>query len=169
MNKLLLGMVLTMAFLMGLSFYSNNSNTGFVNNAQLFEQFAGKKELQRKLDAYASHRKATIDSVRLNLMALRDGFLAAPNNENSVRLYKEQELRFRQMEQVFEEEFEVKSQEYTTEIWKQINQYLLEFGQENGYDFIHGASGSGALMYANEQLDLTDAVLNYINLKYEGH
>lgn len=59
------------------------------------------------------------------------------------------------------------SEKYTAAIWKDINQYIAEFGKEKHCDFIFGANGNGNLMFANEVHDVTDEVIQYVNKRYE--
>jgi outer membrane protein len=46
---------------------------------------------------------------------------------------------------------------------------MQDYGKKHGYDFIYGAQGSGNLMYANGQKNITDEVLKYINERYQGN
>jgi outer membrane protein len=52
--------------------------------------------------------------------------------------------------------------------WTEINKYIMEYGKENKFDMIHGVSGEGNLMYADEKLNVTDQVIEYMNNKYDG-
>lgn len=166
-NILLFFGAVTVAFIL-FSFYDNSGHTGYVDNRILFEKFLGKKELEVRLNKLANNQKAQLDSLRLNLLATRNQY-AATKNKELQELLGNQEFRFRQLEQEFTSYYEEESQKYTQDVWVQINQYVLEFGKEKDYDFIYGASGDGGLMYANDEYNLTDEVLNYINLRYEGH
>ena len=61
-----------------------------------------------------------------------------------------------------------KQQEYTSQIWTQINTYVKEYGQQNDYSYILGANGSGSIMYGLESQNITDVVIEFVNKKYEG-
>ncbi len=60
------------------------------------------------------------------------------------------------------------SEQYTADIWRQINQWVNEFGEQEGYDFVLGAAGNGSLMYANEANDITNKTILFVNKKYQG-
>ncbi|MCG8319721.1 MAG: hypothetical protein MI921_09480 [Cytophagales bacterium] len=64
--------------------------------------------------------------------------------------------------------FENMSNQYTMEIWKQINQYISDYGHANDLNFIYGATGSGNLMFARDAYDITEEVIEYCNKRYEG-
>ena len=164
MKNTLIGFIVAFIFFMTLSFYNRNEKVGYVDNKVLFNQFTGKKELQQKLDHLSSKHKIQLDSIQLRMRKIT----GTNKNENTSNFLRQQETLFLRMEQEFAQEYQQKSNEYTDMIWSQINQYTREFGREEGYDFIHGTSGEGTLMYANEKHDLTQEILTYINLKYEG-
>jgi outer membrane protein len=54
------------------------------------------------------------------------------------------------------------------ELWKQINEYVQQFGKENHYKVILGANGTGSLMYSDKALDITPELTSYINSRYAG-
>ena len=54
------------------------------------------------------------------------------------------------------------------QVWERLNGYIIEYGQENNYEMIFGASGNGNIMYSKEGFDITEQVINYANEKYEG-
>jgi outer membrane protein len=68
----------------------------------------------------------------------------------------------------FEDDNQALKREFDQEIYKQLNQYMKEFGEKNGYRFILGAEGSGVLMYANEGYNVSEQVIKHINERYQG-
>ena len=62
-------------------------------------------------------------------------------------------------QQVIQKQVQEENQKMTQTLINDINGYVKEYGKENGYPLIFGASGSGNIMYAGEASDLTDIVL----------
>jgi outer membrane protein len=140
---------------------------GYVKNADLFNSFNGTKELERRLEGNTGQQKAQIDSLYINISMLREKFNAG---ETAVLDdLKQKEQVWVQLNQQYKEVYQQKSQEYTSQSWEQLNQYMLDFGVEHGYDYIFGANGDGALMYGSERKDLTKQIIKYANDKYEGN
>ena len=140
---------------------------GYVKNSDLFSSFNGTKELERKLEQNTAQQKAQIDSLYLNISMLREQFNTG--EQSVLNELKQKEQIWIQLNQQYNDEYQQKSQEYTSQIWDQINQYILEFGKEYKFDYIHGANGDGGLMYGSEQEDLTKEIIEYVNKKYEGN
>jgi outer membrane protein len=125
---------------------------GYVLNQRVFDEFTGKKELEEKLSQLSNTHKKHLDSLAL-VVQTNSG------NKNLVDDYNETLRNFELQHQEL-------SQRYTADIWKRINQYLSDYGKENGYAFIFGATGDGSLMYAGESNDITDEVIKHINKSY---
>lgn len=123
---------------------------GYVETLKLYENFRGKKELETKLLNKKAANKSRLDSLRLLVI-----------NEQSELYYRQQLLTVEQEEKEL-------NMNYNTQIWNQINSYIQEYGDKNGYDFIYGATGSGSMMYADETLDVTKEITQYANTSYEG-
>lgn len=132
----------------------NSKKQGFVYTKKVFDNYHGKKELEQKLSSLKENHKKELESLNIQLI----------NDENNQQLFKS----LQETSQHFQLKEEELSQKYTNNIWKQINQYMMEYGNENGYDFIFGASGDGNLMFANDANDISEEFILYINSKYEG-
>lgn len=146
----------------------NTSKTGFIKNSEIFIEFKGKKELEAKLTKNQGEQQAMLDSLALDIATIKNELTSNPNNQELKRKKGEKEKLYIELNRDFTQQKNTKGQEYTEVIWKQINQYIQDYGKVKGYDYIYGASGNGSLMYAKEAKDITDDVINYINNKYEG-
>ncbi len=141
---------------------------GFVNNLELFDGFSARKELQMKLDKEFNQGKTEIDSLVSDLEydQTRLRTVSVSDKEKETLFIKREYVLKRKQE--FDYSREARNKEYTDQIWKQINDYVFQYGEENGFEFIHGASGNGSLMYGSKTADITKDVMEYINTKYEG-
>ena len=170
MKDKLLGLIaISLSVIMGILLIINwqgQPKIGYVKNADLFKSFNGTKELEQKLEQNTAQQKAQIDSLYLDISMLREKFNAG--EQLVLSELKQKEQVWVQLNQQYNEQYQQKSQEYTNQLWEQINQYVLDFGKENDYDYIHGANGDGGLMYGSEREDLTKEIIEYVNKKYEG-
>lgn len=145
-------------------------HTAYVDLAKVYNAFGMKKELESKLEQVQQIRKIQLDSLELDLNVLAKN-LQSPGVENRKGLEeqftgKRQQYAFNK--QRMEEESNSLTQTYDEQIWKQLNQYIKDYGKENSYTYIFGAEGSGALMYANETVDITERITAYANQRYKG-
>jgi outer membrane protein len=125
--------------------------TAFFYNQKVFEQFTGKADLQKKLEAVIQKDKAMLDSLTHQIEM---------GNMNAKLILQEK------LEQA-EVTRQQLSEQYTGDIWKYINGEVLVYGKEKGYDYIFGASGNGSLMYAGDAHDITQEMVDYLNAKYK--
>ncbi len=158
-NKIIISLsVINLAGILAVSIYLAQSpktiKCGYVINQTVFEQFLGKREMEEKLMQLTLLQRQELDSLKKTLT----GKYA---QQEIQQLYGEK------MKQLTDKEEELVAR-YSSSIWMQINQYIEDYGREQQYDFIHGATGNGSLMYAHEAKNITEEVIQYINARYEG-
>ena len=145
-----------MAGLLGLAgytlFINKGEKTAYFYNQKVFKSFKGTIELEAKLAQQQQQTKKDLDSLA---HLIQQGRL-----ELSGQYQKIMEQRSLQDQQL--------SEQYTNDIWKFINEKANEYGEQEGYDYIFGASGNGSLMYAKHKHDITEDIIEYINKKYES-
>ncbi|HBH23992.1 MAG TPA: hypothetical protein DDY13_11285 [Cytophagales bacterium] len=128
----------------------------YFNNQALFEAFYGTKYYEQKLMEEENAMKMELDSLQRVISDM----------ENDTEIASAIE-KFRNRKQKLEAGYQKLSGNYTDQLWNQINGYVSEFGEENEYTYILGATGNGTLMYAGENLNITKELIEYINNKYE--
>ena len=144
----------------------NSKKIASVNTNMIYEKFKLKTELEDKYKKVQLARQNLLDSIKFKIQYfsikgkdLTESDKAQINELQRSYLYKEKE---------FADANNTVAQQYTEQVWKQVNQYMDDYGKEKHYDFIFGASGQGNIMYAKEQADITTEVLDYINQRYSG-
>lgn len=141
----------------------------YVQMESVYNEFQLKSKLETQLKDTEKARKFIIDSLKLQLHQMTLTLQSMPKVDTSmIRLYNLRQQFLNEQEMQFAEDNQVLASEYTDQIWGQINQYTRDFGTENGYDYILGASGDGTLMYANETEDITEDLKVYINSRFNG-
>jgi outer membrane protein len=166
-NYLILGIVAT-GLALGIVYIKvTEKKSAFVNVGELYNEFDMKKELENTYLTVQKGRKNQLDSMELELRLLSSQLNTRVTKEvNEVFEMKRENYLVRQ--QQFTEDDQQMQEQYTEKIRKQLNQYVSDFGKESDYDLILGAEGSGAVMFAREENNITKEVLAYINSKYKG-
>lgn len=136
---------------------------GYVELTRVYEGFDLKKELESKFLPFVGASDHYLDSLKLLITSLE---AASGGNQT------EEILQYKYLYQMKNAEFEQQKQamvkDYDQQVWSQINQYMGEFGEENHYEFIFGAAGTGSVMYARKNKDITEQVIIFINRRYHG-
>ncbi len=144
----------------------SSKKIAYVNTIQLYDSFKLKKELEEKFSKVQLARQNLLDSIKFRIQyvsikgaALSEQEKMQVNDLQRSYLYKEKE---------FSDENAATMQQYSDQIWKQINQYVNDYGKKQGYDLILGATGEGNIMFARTEEDITKNVSEYINRRYAG-
>lgn len=148
-------------FIVGLP---RTQKVAFINTSKVFSEFKMKKVLESDFKKVENMRKEQLDSLLLELKLLNRN--AKSLEDKSILEYKKEEFTLKRDE--FGKANDALTEKYNEQIWNQLNQYIKDYGEKNGYDFIYGASGDGTLMYASEKKDVTAEIVLYVNQKYDG-
>lgn len=132
----------------------------YVKADEVFNEFKLTKDLNAKYMTSQNARAAMLDTMEMGMRTL------------ALKVDKE---KYRQLEDVYynkREEIEKQNTElfenYNKQVWTRINQYATEFSQKKGYKIMFGANGSGTLMYAEKEMDVTADLIKYMNEEYDG-
>jgi outer membrane protein len=171
-NKILIALtVVVIALLVSVIYlFTKKEKIVYVDSVRLFEEYKMKQDFQSKIESRKTSYKKYLDSSKLDLKVRYESMVKRKVKEGSKEAfeYVKAEQLFFMKEKEYNDDIETISAEYTTQIWKQLNQYTKEYGELNSYDFIFGAKGDGNLMHARASVDVTESVIKFVNNKYEG-
>ncbi len=141
----------------------------YIKVGYLYDNFDYKKELESKLTNMVQMRKTIIDSLGLHLDQLSQSIERDKEKDKTkISEFNEEKQKYLMKKQEFDEDNQDVTKRYSDETMKQLNQYVQDFGKTNGYTYILGAEGAGAIMSADEKYDITSQVLDYVNDRYKG-
>ncbi|MFH6994554.1 OmpH family outer membrane protein [Flavobacterium sp. FlaQc-48] len=141
-----------------LNYTKSNTITVYVDNEKLFNSFVMTKELKGLGEKEFNAKKISLDSLYLKLQS--------PEITDSEKKILMQ--RFVQGKEELNQFNEYFASEQSSKIWARIKSYSSEFSKENKYQLIIGSENKGNVLYADEDIDVTNDLLTYINKKYEG-
>ena len=81
-------------------------------------------------------------------------------------LLSNKQQQINQYQQAVEQQIQAENQKTNQLILQDINNYITKFGKQNPHHIILGALGNGNIMYAKEQIDLTQQILDGLNTQY---
>ncbi len=143
------------------------TKTGYVDNVKLYNEFELKKELETTFQEMRMENQNSLDSLKRELRVLAE-YLDTQKEQDPEKV-----IRFNNVRQEFletQESLEMReqelSEEYTNQVWLHINDYVQAYAKEEGYDYVLGGTGQGNVMYAEEDLDITEDLIAFINKKY---
>jgi outer membrane protein len=144
------------------------AKNGYVEIDRLVNEFAMTKEYKGKLEVVTNARKHFLDSLGLELKSMNAGMIAAGKSPAEDERFQQLKTVYIENSKDFEQQNQALAGSYNQKIFAQINQYVKDYGKENNYEYVFGAEGSGVLMYAKQEDNLTDKLIEYANQKYKG-
>lgn len=145
-------MVCIVGLILYVCLYANREKTAYFYNQQVFQSFNGTRELEAKLANQQQHAKKQLDSISYLIQQGRADLSG----------------QYQKIAATHSQQYQLLSEQYTNDIWKFINDKVKEYGNQEGYDYIFGASGNGSLMYAKDSHNITDDIVDFVNKKYES-
>lgn len=143
--------------------------TGYVDVVEVFEAFEMKQELKTKLDSELYGQQASLDSLMFQLQSLNNELSSKPNPTNEeIQKFQSLQTYYVQQQQLFDEYRQELTTKYDSQLFEQLNQYIKDYGEDNGYDYVFGATGDGNILYGAEPANITEEVIKYINDSYQG-
>lgn len=141
---------------------------GYIEVGKVVENFTMKKELEARMTSTQQQRKFILDSMEVRLRGVAAGI--APQTKETdpqVQAFKRDRDQYLALKQRYDEDNKALEEQLNVQLFNQLNQYVRDYGKENGYSYIFGAEGSGSMMYAQESQDLTQTMTTYINARYK--
>jgi len=176
MNKISLWTAIIAIIMSASSFLylNSSSNQVYVDVNKLIDGYKRTKIVRTEFEVKAKTLNANVDS----LMTDWQNELKIYEKERSGMSEKELELKqevlgnkqqqINNYQQAIQKQIQEEDKKATQTVVNDINDYVKEYGENNGYKLIFGASGSGNIMYASEGADLTDDILKGLNKEFDG-
>lgn len=171
MNKrIIVGLVLLVAF----ASCTQPQKTGFVNNSELINEYLGKKDIEDRFKQKDEISKKKSDSLsqayQMEAIGLQEKLGSMSEQQQQAAAQP-----FQQKWQMIEQQMKAEQQRFQTEFQTEIDSSIVEvadfvksYAKTNGYSYIFGTSDvSRSIMYGEESNDLTKAILEALNTKYE--
>lgn len=157
-NSFILLILMVLLFFM---FTHKEDEIVFIDNIKLFNRFNMTKDLNKINKLKINQQKKKLDSLYTLYGIFKD------NGQEDKLEGLEAKLRHEDGElKKMNERF---SDELGQAVWKKLNVYVKDFSVINSYKIVLGTQGNGNVMFAEEGTDITEAMIDYSNLNYEGN
>ena len=144
--------------------------TAYISTNKVFNDFGLKKELEKKFNEVKEERSRKLDSLKKKVKFRFEGVKNSSDqkNETVIRDMERLKNQYYKQEEKYKQNNNALKQKYHTQIWNQLNQYIKEFGEKQGFDYIYGVQGKGNIMFARKGNNITHKIIQYVNKKYNG-
>lgn len=152
-TRITLSKILSTAAIMIFLSSCSVKKTGYVDMFQLVQEFELQKEYSKEAKKEMDIKRSIIDSMIYTERVKSEAAGEALKNE----LYTAYQIKV-----------EERNAEIEKMIWKRLNPLVADYGKENGYAYIYGANGTGNVLYADDEENITEALIEYVNKRYHG-
>ena len=164
--------ILTLTLIMGLR--SNDRNIVYVRSAELVNNYSGMVEARERFQSDRNEKQANIDAQAETLKHDLEAYdKERPDLSEAERNTRELEFdqRHRDLKRYAQEIGEQTGEqedEMLEGVLNQINAFVEDYAQKQGYDLVLGTTRSGSILYGIDAMDITDEVLEAMNAHYTG-
>ena len=157
------------------SFYrsGHSSQLVYVDVNKLIEGYQRTKLAKVEFEKKTKSMKANVDSLvsqwqnELKIYEQERASLSPKELQLKQELLSSKQEHLTAYQEAINNQIAEEDKKITQTVINEVNDYVREYGKENGYKIIFGASGGGNIMYADESTDLTAKVLEGLNADYE--
>lgn len=155
-------------------FFTHRQGIVYVDSMQLVNNYKGMQAARKTYQQKTSAWKANIDTltkeVQVKIMDYEKGSskMTPKEKQLSQELIRTKQGQLAEYQRALNTQAQQEDSKMTGEVLTQINAYLKKYGKEHGYKIVMAATEYGNIAYADEGLDITEAVLAGLNKEYEG-
>ncbi|WP_298546898.1 OmpH family outer membrane protein [uncultured Aquimarina sp.] len=143
--------------------------TGYVNNTKVVSDFSEMKTAKEKWTKKNNEVRAELEEKAKQFQIEVQGYQNIMKSMTKAnREKKEQELMVKQQglqreQQTRMQEIQQGSQTEIDSIIAKVENFIKDYGKNNGYTYIYGETEVKNIFYAKEELDLTDRIIAELN------
>ena len=152
----------------------SKSDLVYVDINELVEGYDRTKVERKAFDEKANTLRANVDSLMVNWQHELQSYEKERGGMSKKELQLKQELlqnkqqQINNYQQAIQKQIQEEDQKMTQTVINDINDYVKEYGENNGYRIIFGAGGNGNIMYAEDGAGLTGEILIGLNKQFNG-
>lgn len=137
--------------------------TAYADNSIILNSVDVIKRTQDKLLVFNNTIKAELSTQEAELMQLKTIAEYDTSNKDALNKYSAKYQEYQKLLEEKQNALSQKEQELFNPVYSQITNLIQVYAESNGYDLVLGATTSGNILYANDELDITDELIEFIN------
>ncbi|HEX5167646.1 MAG TPA: OmpH family outer membrane protein [Cyclobacteriaceae bacterium] len=155
-----------------LSILNRRNEIVYVDSKKLVNGFKGMQDARREFETKAGAWKANLDTLKAEVESkikeYDDSKSRLSDKERALmeELIHSKQEQFINYQQVVSEKISLEDKELTSKVLAKVNDYMKSYGEQKGYQIIMAATQYGNIVYAEEHTDITQEVLDGLNLEY---
>lgn len=158
--------------LLSITLFSCNQNvqkTAYVNNTKVVSDFNEMKAAKDKWTLKNNEVRAELETKAKEFQIELEGYrnimksMTPTNREKRENELMTKQQTLQREQQIKMQEIQQGSQQEIDSIISKVEDFIREYGKKNGYTYIYGETEVSNILYAKEELDITDQILTELN------
>jgi len=165
-------MISLAALLLTLFLSFKNEKTVYVDSMKLLSQYKGTLKAKAEYEKKATQWKANVDTLTIELnekitqYEKEKGRMTLKEKKLTEELLTTKQQDLERYRAAVTENAAKEDQLITTQVFKEIGDFVKQYGEGHGYDYVLGATSMGNIVYAAKGKNITDEVLKELNAGY---
>lgn len=171
---IVLSIFVTINLVMNIMDRKTNKKMAYVKSQDLVYAYTGMKEMQLKFQEQSKIWESNLDTLKFEFQRALNEYQSQMMQLTPEEKMTRENLLHVQQNNIaqYSESIKNKSQEEEKKmlegVLNQINSFVEEYGKNNNYDLIFGTTLSGNILYGDDAIDITQELIQEINISYEG-
>ena len=148
---------------------SSELPVAFVNSSKVLSSYMGMKETQEVYQKKVAAWQLDLDSLQSQILDQEKAMLLLTGKEKAIaadQVSKSKGSFFTQKE-ALERRATEEGNQLTQGMLNQINTFIEGYAKDHHYVLVHGSTTSGSVLYADESIDITEAIIKGLNESYK--
>lgn len=147
-----------------LSSCNNGQKTGYIDINEVYSEIELSKKYNKYLAALETNLAYQISEARAQKQTVKDVILAKKQpSQNDLELVFKMTSDMDSIEEFYSKTFQDSSEKYNLIVERTVNDLVYDYGLQNKFTYLYSPATSNSFMYADSTLDVTAAVIEYIN------
>lgn len=147
--------------------------TAYIDTEKLMKEYQEFKDFEAKFKSMSDRMKNELDSdakkfqrdvLELQQQAQSKGMEWAQKRQAEL---ERRQQTLAEKEQNYMKKFQDESAVERDSMVSRMKDFIKDYGKEKGYDYIYGTGDAASVLYAKEEYNLTDEVLDLLHKQYE--
>ena len=153
----------------------NQVKIAYVDLEEVLKEYEGAVQAEEEMKVKSQQISQQLDQMAMPLQQKiqeyqqnKDNLSASARQKQEAELMQQQQ-QFQQQQQIAQQQVQAEGQAKYEKINSDIESFLADYGKSNGYSYILGSSvQTKSVLYGEESLDITDQVIDALNVNYES-
>lgn len=150
----------------------NQTKVAYIDIEIIMKDYEATKALEISLKAKQEKMAKELDSISVPFQLKVQQYYQnqqkmSAKKRGEVESVLQQEQQFIQSkQQQASQSFQMENQEMSEVLTKRVDSFVADYAKLKGFNLIFGTSGKGTVLYGDETLNITNEILEILNLNY---